>query len=76
MVFYVRTRRGWDELVAFVGKAPSPVWVERDVLTEKEIEELRANGVNITNFTGEASNEPDTTIVEMHHPNELIWVEL
>gem|GEM_PF-4573089 len=31
MVFYIRTRRGWNELIEFAGKVPSPVWVKRDV---------------------------------------------
>ncbi len=75
MVFYVRTRRGYEELVAFVGEVPSPIWVDRDVLTSDEIIRLREEGLNVTNFTPEPASEPDVSVIRMHHPNEVIWVE-
>jgi hypothetical protein len=75
MVFYVRTRRGFDELVQLLGAPPSPLWIERDVSTEAELTELRSRGLDVTNFTTEAAQEVDISTVRMHHPNDIIWAE-
>ncbi|MEO6022716.1 MAG: hypothetical protein ABIP64_06310 [Burkholderiales bacterium] len=75
------TRRSYDELLLLVGHVPSPIWVNLNVLTRAEIEELRQSGVEVTSFT----QLIDPTVSEFiedaldsireHHPNEIIWVE-
>jgi len=54
---------------------PTPIWVEKEVLTEIEIEELRKNGIDLTVFTMDTRAEPAVETVQMHHPNDVIWVE-
>jgi hypothetical protein len=75
MVFYVRTRVGWNDLLRIVEASASPIWIDKDVLTSDEAAEWRAKGLNLTNFTVEAVDEPDLSTVRMHHPNDVIWVE-
>lgn len=75
MVFYIRTRKGWEQILADIGVPHSPIWVENDVLTEPELEKLRQAGTNITNFTIKPSKEPDISTIQMHHPDEVILVE-
>ena len=75
MVVYVRTRAGYDEIVKHLGKCPSPLWVDRGVLTEQKIRELRSAGLDVTPFTGEPGGEPDVEIIRLHHPNDVVWVE-
>jgi hypothetical protein len=75
MVFYVRSRRAYDELLQLLGDSPSPLWVERDVLTNEELFRLREEGRDVTNFTIEPGPEPELSIIRMHHPDQVIWVE-
>lgn len=75
MVFYIRSRRAYDELLQLLGKAPSPLWVDRDVLSNTELSDLRESGVDVTNFTTTPDQEPDVRVIRMHHENEVIWVE-
>ena len=75
MVFYVRTRRGYDELVRLLGRVPSPLWVDCDVLTDRELFCLREAGSDVTNFTIEPTHEADVSTIQLHHPDEIIWVE-
>ena len=75
MVFYVRTRKGYDALVDLVGRTPSPVWVDRDVLTEQELHELRALGLDVTNLTVDPVGDPDIETIQLHHPDDIIWVQ-
>lgn len=56
-------------------------WINCNVLSQEEIQDLRTNGVEITNFsyvippddTG-AIESAISTIAE-HHPGKSIWVE-
>ena len=74
MIFYIRTRNGWDEFKE-IGLPDCPVWVDRDVLSRSELDKLRAAGADITNFTTETGSDPDLQTLQMHHPDEVIWVE-
>ena len=75
MVFYVRSRRAYDELLQLLGHAPSPLWVERDVLNSEEISHLRDAGREVTNFTTDPDLEPDLSTIRLHHPDQIIWIE-
>ena len=75
MVFYVRTRRGYDELVEFLGKVPSPLWIDRDVLNDEEIARLRDAGLSVTNFFDAPSAEGECDMIRRHHEDEVLWVE-
>lgn len=75
MVFYVRTREGFEQLLEMLGRTPSPLWVDRDILSDSEIAEMRSNDLNVTQFTVEPSEVPDTDIIRLHHPNEVVWVQ-
>ena len=81
MVWYVLTRPGYDELVASLGKVPSPLWVNENVLSEKKLKQLRENGVEVTNFkhlvnpNDRKAIEDSLATIQEHHPGQSIWVE-
>jgi len=75
MVFYIRSHRGWDELLSFAAVSVSPVWIDEGIHSPEEIAESRAKGMDLTNFTIETEGEPHLSTIKMHQPNDVIWVE-
>lgn len=81
MVYLILTRSGYDELIAQRGTTPSPLWVNEGVLSASELLELRAAGVEVTNFTRfidpKSMNEIQEAIftVQDHHAGQRVWVE-
>jgi hypothetical protein len=81
MIFLVLSRNGYNALLTLIGHAPSPMWINRDVLSKSELDALRQNGVQVTNFThlidpaSAQAVEDALDIVREHHPDELIWAE-
>ena len=75
MVFYVRTREGFVQLIEMLGRTPSPLWIERDVLSDIEIAEIRSKDLKITQFTVEPSEAPNIDIIRLHHPTDVVWVQ-
>ncbi|HYD59501.1 MAG TPA: hypothetical protein VEC35_04065 [Noviherbaspirillum sp.] len=81
MVFFILTRDGFDELRNSLGRVPSPVWVNKDLLSLDEIEALRKDRVEVTNFVrhidpfNESAVMDATSTVRNHHPGQHVWVE-
>jgi hypothetical protein len=81
MVFLILSRTGFEELKALLGKCPSPCWVNGDVFSEQELEELRQKGEDISRFSYVISKEDFASLeavlntIRDHHPQETIWVE-
>lgn len=81
MVFLVLSRQGYDDLIRQLSHAPSPIWVNTDILSDAEMVSIRDTGVNLTNFLfridpsslDEIADAVDT--VRQHHPDDTIWVE-
>lgn len=81
MVYLVLTRKGYEELVQQLQCVPSPLWVNKDVLSNAEISFLRSSGTELTDFIfpitpsdTQGVSEAACTVKE-HHPNECVWVE-
>jgi phosphoribosylformimino-5-aminoimidazole carboxamide ribonucleotide (ProFAR) isomerase len=81
MIILVVTRNGFDELKSIIDTGKYPVWIGGGVLSETEIETLRKNDVDLTdfNYSIEADSKEDIecalqTISE-HHPGERVWLE-
>ena len=79
MVFFALTKSGFDELVALIGRAPSPVWVNFGVLSKSEIAKLRESGVDLTDFSSDIAFNPtdlDSALdtIWQHHPGSTLWV--
>jgi hypothetical protein len=79
MVLFILTREGYEDVRSLV--STSAVWINRSVLSEAEIAELRSSGVDLSCFTEpiDGLNESEMqyaidTIAE-HHPGQRIWVE-
>ena len=81
MVYLVLTRNGYEELIRQFQCVPSPLWVNKDVLSESELSSLRSSGVALTDFiypiTPSDSQEVSEAAytVKEHHPDESVWVE-
>jgi hypothetical protein len=81
MVVLALTRSAFEELRSTFGRVPSPIWVGAGVLTASELEQLRAAGVEITDFTRHIDPRNATEVEEalemvaMHHPKHTIWVQ-
>lgn len=80
MVYLVLTRDGYEELVRQLQRIPSPLWVNKDVLSQTELEAARSE-VELTDFTYRVAPsdikevEEAAYTVKEHHPNETVWVE-
>jgi hypothetical protein len=80
MPHFVLTRKGYDDLVAHLGKAPSPLWVNLGVLSPAELSALRTSGVEVTDFTDDVTlGGPElldaVAAIHEHHPGSSVWVE-
>lgn len=81
MVFFILTRDGFDELKNSLGRVPSPVWVNKDVLSLDEIEALRKDRIEVMNFLryidpfNESAIADATSTVQGHHLGQRVWVE-
>lgn len=81
MVYFALTRKGYDDLVAAQGQAPSPLWVNGEILTRLELSQLRAQGIDVSEFTARLDTGVQSAIldaidiVRQHHTGQTIWVE-
>jgi hypothetical protein len=80
MVFFAVTRNGYDELVALLGRVPSPLWLNHNVLSSDEISGLQSSGIKITPFSVDVSisserYEAALDTIWQHHPDERLWSE-
>ena len=80
MVYLVLTRAGFDEVRSRLQPA-DVVWTGRSVLSPKEIDALRGQGVDLTVFSHEMDATDSsaaagwTLAVAQRHPGQPIWVE-
>jgi hypothetical protein len=81
MVFYVLTTTGYQDLVAELGRTPSPIWLNEGVLAKEEVARLREAGIMVTVFSEhrdpedlQAITKDIWTILE-HHEGESVWVQ-
>ena len=81
MVYFALTRVGFDDLVASIGRIPTPLWVNIGVLSEAEVVEFRASGIELTTFTSDLGRaelsefEDALDTIRQHHPGHSIWHE-
>ncbi len=81
MAYLVLTRNGYEELVRQLRRVPSPLWVNKDVLSHAELSSLRSSGIEVTDFVHPIApsdiqevSEAAYTVKE-HHPDQSVWVE-
>lgn len=81
MVFLVLTRAGLEELKQNFGRVPSPLWINKGVLSEAEILELRDKGVEITSFARHIRPDEYSAIddaigvIQGQHAGSRVWAE-
>jgi hypothetical protein len=82
MVFFALTRSGYEDFERHFGThAGVSLWVNKDVLSDAELVEVREADLLVTGFTrtidildNVAVDEAIDTI-KQHHPNECVWLE-
>ena len=76
MIYFVRSRQSYDQLVATSAWPPEALWVGANVLAPAELALLRAEGVSITSFV--RSHDPSDLegaleTIREHHPGKAVW---
>ena len=78
MPFLALSRAGVSSVVQASSKT-SLLWIGADVLSEVEIQALRATGVQISVFVHSVRTEDEIEdaihTLREHHPNEPVWIE-
>ena len=81
MAHLVFSKKGYDALVAELGRVPPTLWLNPGVLSETELAALHGEGVDVSWFSEPVDpDDPETvgeavaTICE-HHPGQAVWVE-
>lgn len=83
MIYFATSRQSYDQLATSSAWPPAALWVSFGVLTPSELTELRAKGLNVTDFTNPI-NPSDTSEMAMadaletireHHPGEAVWID-
>ena len=80
MVFLAITRKGYESYRT-LAHAVGALWVTANVLSDKELAELREAGVDVSDFN--YTIEPQETeviagaveTIKEHHPGEVVWIE-
>ena len=82
MVFFALTRSGYEDFERHLGSHTGFIlWVNKDVLSDTELLEVRAAGLSVTNFTKTINGHDEAAVVEavntikQHYSNESVWVE-
>jgi hypothetical protein len=81
MVHFILTRKGYEQLVARLGRTPSPVWFGYGVIDDTERDALAKAGVDVSTFTTPFSRSDGSEFedalhtIEEHHPGDTVWVE-
>jgi hypothetical protein len=79
MVLFILTRDGYEDVWPLI--TTNAVWANHDVLSQAEISDLRASGVNLSTFSSRIDPDDDDAIqsaivtIAEHHPGERIWIE-
>ena len=82
MVIFILTSKGYKEMESVIKESNSPVWINEGILSDEEIEELRSQGIQLTNFsylidkTNQKEIQGALETIKEHHPGETIWTEL
>jgi len=81
MVFFVISRKGFEDYLTIKEKLAAPLWISAGVISQSELESLRYSGVDVTDFNyaiglneKEVIDDAIETIKE-HHPGEVIWIQ-
>lgn len=82
MIFFALTRCGYEDFKRHLDTHASvTLWVNKDVLSDSELIQVRAAGLPVTNVTrminiaDEAAVDEAVDTIKQHHPNECIWLE-
>jgi len=81
MVFFVISRRGFEDYLSLEKELSAPLWISAGILSISELEALRYRGADVTDFNYEIGLNENEVIddaietIREHHPDKVIWVE-
>jgi len=80
VVFFVISRKGFEDYLLFAEKLSAPLWISAGILSTSELEAIRCRGTDVTDFNYEIGVNENEVIddaietIKEHHPGEVIWV--
>ena len=78
MIFFVRSRQGYEQLAISPAWPPVALWVAPGVLKPTELATPRATGVAVTDFiepSGQVDLASALETIREHHPGQAVWVD-
>jgi hypothetical protein len=81
LVLFALTKHGLAEMFHFARGGKVAIWVNQGLLDEANLERLRSEGFNVTNFTRWIDPADEFVVQEAvetireHHPNQALYVE-
>ncbi|MFC5740810.1 hypothetical protein [Dyella tabacisoli] len=82
MVIFALTKHGLSEMFDLARGSKTAIWVNRGLLDELEMKELRTEGFDLTDFVhwidpvDESAVEEATATIREHHPDQVLYIEL
>jgi hypothetical protein len=81
LVFFSLTKQGLDEILDTAFSREAALWVNHGLLQAPDLERLRADGFDLTNFTrwvdpaDQAEIESAVETINEHHPGQVLYIE-
>ncbi|MBB6189220.1 hypothetical protein [Rhodanobacter sp. MP7CTX1] len=81
MVLFALTKQGVAEILDSVISRETALWVNHGLLAAPDLERLRAEGFELTNFTrwidpaDQADIESAVETIREHHPGQVLYIE-
>jgi hypothetical protein len=81
LVFFALTKHGLTEIFDLTKGKSASIWVNQGLLDAAELNRLRSEGFNLTDFAYwiDPSDEPyvreAVETIREHHPNQVLYIE-
>lgn len=81
MVLFALTKHGLSEMFDLARGNKTPVWVNQGLLDATNLERLRAEGIDLTDFAywvdpaDESYVQEAVETIREHHPNQVLYIE-
>lgn len=81
MVLFALTKHGLTEMFDLARGNPAPIWVNQGLLDTADLNRLRSEGFNLTDFaywidpSDESCVQEAVGTIREHHPNQVLYIE-
>ncbi|PCJ53752.1 MAG: hypothetical protein COA79_22585 [Planctomycetota bacterium] len=80
MILLITNKKSYSELSNEILSLNIPIWFGSKILHQEELEDLRNNGLNVTNFNYKIDDHSEINLdralqtIKEHHPGDIIHV--